>query len=527
MPLPLRTIAAALTLALGLVGPALAQTVSERPDAVAVTIYRDGPVDTADLDASGGGLEGLALITETRIVDIPAGRVRVSFRGVADGIVPQTAAIEGVPGVMLERNQDYDLLSPGSLIAKSVGKTVRLVRTNPGTGLTTEEPAVIRSGPDGVMLDFNGRLEALRCGGLPEHLIFDEIPAGLSDRPTLSVLVRAPAAGRYKLRLTYLAVGLNWSADYVARIRPDGKTLDLTGWITLANGGGASFANAPTQVVAGNLQREDDTEPTFVQRVNLAARCWPLPDYEGVSAAAGFAAAAPPPPPPPPPPAMARAAEEIVVTASRIAVQSELGDYKLYTLPDPTTVSAHQTKQVMMLEEQAVPFERVYVFDVDLDDLSDDAAEAEGQAPRALLRLTNTRARGLGKPLPGGAVSVMEPGPRGGLILAGEKRIKDIAVGLPVEIELGEAMDVTLRPRLVRVTKTRRRERRRVEALVANDKAVAIVLEIRQARDHGPGFRIVQESMRHHGDRGYEVWTVRLAPGERKVLTYTVDVDLD
>jgi hypothetical protein len=33
--------------------------------------------------------------------------------------------------------------------------------------------------------------------------------------------------------------------------------------------------------------------------------------------------------------------------------------------------------------------------------------------------------------------------------------------------------------------------------------------------------------MRHHSDRGDEVWAVRLAPGERKILTYTVQVDLD
>ncbi len=525
MPLPARTWAAALVLALGLAGSGHAQTVSERPNTVAVTIYRDGPVNTADFDTSGDDLNGLALITETRVVDVPAGTSRISFRGVAEGIVPQTAAIEGLPGVMLERNQDYDLLSPGSLIAKSIGKTVRLVRTNPGTGVTTEETAVIRSGPDGVMLDFGGRLEALRCSGLPERLVFDEIPSGLSDRPTLSVLVRSPTAGRYKVRLTYLAVGLNWSADYVARIRPDGKTLDLTGWITLANSSATSFANAPTEVVAGTLQRENDTAPTLIEAINLAARCWPLPSYWNRGALRGGIVAdmAPPPPPPPAPMMMAaQAMDEIVVTGSRIAVQTELGDYKLYTLPDPTTVAAHQTKQVLMLEQAAVPFERVYVFDV-----QDGHQDGEVYAPKAVLRLTNTLARGLGKPLPGGAVSVMEPGPRDGLILAGEKRMKDIAVGLPVEIELGGAMDISVRSTNLSDRRVGRKRRVEVETAIVNDKAVPVTLEVREARSYGPGFRVVRESLRHHSDRGDEVWTVRLAPGERTVLTYTVQVDLD
>ena len=523
MSLPARTWTAALLLALGLAGSGHAQTVSERPDAVAVTIYRDGPVNTADFDTRGDDLDGLALITETRVVDIPAGTSRVSFRGVAEGMVPQTAAIEGLPGVMLERNQDYDLLSPGSLIARSIGKTVRLVRTNPGTGVTTEETAVVRSGPDGVMLDFGGRLEALRCSGLPERLVFDAIPAGLSDRPTLSVLVRSPTAGRYKVRLTYLAVGLNWSADYVARIRPDGRTLDLTGWITLANSSATSFANAPTEVVAGTLQREGDTAPTYIERVNLAARCWPLPGYWSREALrGGVVADMMAPPPPPPAPMMSASAEAMVVTANRIAVQTELGDYKLYTLPDPTTVAAHQTKQVIMLEQSAVPFERIYVFDV-----QDGHQDGGTYAPQAVLRLTNTLARGLGKPLPGGAVSVMEPGPRGGLILAGEKRMKDIAVGLPVEIELGGAMDISVRATNLRDWRVGRKRRVEVETAIANDKAVPVIVEIREARTYGPGFKVVRESLRHHSDRGYEVWTVTLAPGERKVLTYTVQVDLD
>ena len=36
-----------------------------------------------------------------------------------------------------------------------------------------------------------------------------------------------------------------------------------------------------------------------------------------------------------------------------LAIQSELGDYKLYTLPEPTTVAARQTKQVAFLDQHA------------------------------------------------------------------------------------------------------------------------------------------------------------------------------
>ena len=56
--------------------------------------------------------------------------------------------------------------------------------------------------------------------------------------------------------------------------------------------------------------------------------------------------------------------DEIIVTGSRVtrklAEQGELGDYKIYTLPEPTTVAARQTKQVRFLDQPSVTYERVY-----------------------------------------------------------------------------------------------------------------------------------------------------------------------
>jgi hypothetical protein len=512
-------------LALVLAQPAWAQSVSAAPDAVSITVYRDGAIDTADLYDPYNAPEGLALVTETRTVDIPAGRSKISFRGVAEGIVPQTAAIEGLPGEMVERNQDYDLLSPGALIAKSIGKTVRLVRTDKATGETVEQRAIVRSGPDGVMLEIDGKLEALRCSGLPERMVFDEAPEGLTDKPTLSVVTRSPEAGRYKVRLTYLAVGVNWSADYVARIRPDGKTLDLTGWITLANRGNTTFANAPTQVLAGRIQRDDDTSPTAVEAIALATRCWPLPGGKQ-----RVEAPPPPPPPaPPPPPMMAPAAmdsgvEQIVVTASRIARQEELGDYKLYVLPDPTTVAANQTKQVLMLQEEAVPFERVYSYRVAQDNLGDAAAQEE-EPVNVLLRLQNRKDRGLGKPLPAGAVSVMEPD-AGRLVLAGEDTIEDVPIGLPVEIDMGEAMEVDVRTTVLREWTVGKKMRGTIEVAIANNKTAPIIFELVHDRSSWHrGFRVVSSTDRYGETKGRPTWTLRLKPGERKLVRYTVEVE--
>lgn len=489
--------------------PAAGQVVSAAPERASVTVYR--------LDEGDGGArarlfgmeptQGLAMIRETRTVELPAGRSRISFRGVAETMVPQTAALEGLPSAVIERNQDYNLLTPGALVEASVGREVQLVRTNRKTGQATVETAVVRAGAQGPVLDLDGRIEALGCSGEPERLVFDGVPPGLADKPTFSVLADAPRAGRYEVRLSYLATGLAWSANYVARVASNGRTLDLLGWVTLANNTSSSFAEAPTDVVAGTLSRDQATRPTEIRRTRLLSQCW----YPAVGAAMPLAPGA--------------VIEEVIVTASRrergaeieqvIARQFELGDYKLYTLPEPTTVASHQTKQVRFLAQKAVPFDRIYAFTYDIYD----HAETGPEPAKVVLRLRNETRAGLGKPLPSGAVSVIEV-PAGRLpVLVGQQWVKDTPVGLPLDLVLGEAADVQVIVR-ERADPDGDGERRTFDVEFTNAKPNPALLEYQhEAREP---VRILSASRKAGERNGQPLWTVRLAPGSKSSLTYVV-----
>jgi hypothetical protein len=167
--------------------PAGAQQVvtSAAPDRVAVTLYRD-PHRNAEEGMNPQWLNGFALVSETRQVTLPAGEAELRFEGVAGGIVPQSAIVAGLPDGIVERNRDAYLLSPESLLDRSLGRRVHLRRTAPATGAVTEEDAVIRTGADGaVVLQTAAGFEALRCTGLPETPVYEGVPSGLSARPTL------------------------------------------------------------------------------------------------------------------------------------------------------------------------------------------------------------------------------------------------------------------------------------------------------------------------------------------------------
>lgn len=515
-----------------LAGSAWAQVevVSPRAERTAVVIYRDRPVDTSWLlERSSEGdpdlaREGLALIVETRTIDLPAGEAVIRLRGVATGIVPQTATLDGLPAQVIERNTDFDLLSPGSLLQRSVGEMVRVVRTNPATGEQVEKAAIVRSGPNGTVLEIDGRLEALSCSGLTERILFDRVPEGLSDQPVLSIRTRAQTAGRHTVTLAYLATGLQWSADYVARLNPDGQSLSLRGWITLANFGGTGFADAPVQVVAGNLNRDEDTVPVEPAVVARAPGCWPLDTTtQGIgepndilvtgsrSKVVEYLANAP---------VLSNSdVDEIVVTGSRIVRLGELGDYKIYTLPEPTDVNARQTKQVQFLEQADVGFTRTYAVDV----LEDNGEEPK--QPVLMLRLRNEAATGLGLPLPGGGVSLFES-QAGQTLFTGQARFEDKGVGLPVDLYFGEAMDVTLEQETGEAVRFRGLKRVPLTVTIRNDKPELIEVEVRPGEAAYQGFRIVRSSARHViNEGGFPAWRLRIPAGGTTTLTYTIEYD--
>lgn len=500
---------------------ATADVVSTAPETVRVTLYGNEDPSVGDEAADAG----LVMVSETRTIDLPAGASRIVFLGVADAIVPQTAGVEGLPASILESNFDYDLLTLGAVIAKSHGERVRVVRTDAASGRTTDREGILRSGPLGVMLEIDGKMEALGCSGLNEKLVFPRIPAGLAAEPQLSMSVRAATAGRHTVELSYLALGMKWSADYIARIDEGKGTLNLTGWLTLVNSSGSTFANTPAEVVAGQLARDkEETQPPGPTQVNESSSCWPVGQFAKV---VGYPALLRMPFPAAAPIDAAyntpTALQEVVVTGSRQSYQAkvrELADYKLYALPEPTTIAARQSKQVQFLSQADVPFQRIYLFKFDEAWMTSDLAPLPATA---LLRLENKESEGLGKPLPRGVVSVMETG-GAGAVLAGQDRLADTPVGLPIELELGQAMDVWVSPRVTRdetIENDRYQQRVSVEVRLGNDKPAPITLEYRQPRS-GDNFRIVHESRSHTLKDGDLRWTFRLRPGERAVLRYSM-----
>src|SRR5882757_586508 len=422
--------------ATGIAAAATQEVLAEPPSNLIVTVYRAPYRDSGSIDLDE--LNGFALVTETRIVRLPTGVSRVRFEGVADGIEPSSALITGLPGKVVEKNRDARLLSPSALVASAVGKRVELLRTDRKTGTSQRVPGTILSDAGGgVVFKTAAGIEALRCSGMPETFGFDQA-ADLSARPTLSVEVRTPSAVTRQVTLSYLARGFDWAADYTATLSQDGKRVDLGAWVTLANSNGVGFPGAHVQVVAGKVNREnDEVEPIDVGGPILA-QCWPLgstsdqPMFlreESRSRMFMKSVAAPAP-------AAMGVLQEVVVTGAKKVQQEQLGDLKLYRVPERTTLASRQSKQVRLMDQSGIPVTTIYGLDLDVEE--DDAVSTPAHR---LLRTKNSAANHLGLPLPSGGVAVF--GAVGGQrLLEHESDLRDTAADEEVEINMGDSPDV-------------------------------------------------------------------------------------
>ena len=437
-----------LTLALG-TSPLLAQAPPPRPAPPAtsppttvVTAAPAAQVSSVDKQLSLTVYnKDLALIEHVRAATLPAGRHRIEFKGVSAGIVPQTVSF-GASGLeLIEQNFDYDLLTPGKLMEKAVGQTVRIVRTNPGTGAETSETAEVLSAVGGVVLRIGNRIEVLRDDGIPARVIFDKVPENLRANPTLSVLASAARPVNADVRISYLSHGLSWTSDYVATFDEAASEASMQGWVTLRNQSGTSFANARLQLIAGDVNVANG-EQEWWQRFNQRRLAGTAQRSGGVEA----------------------------------SDREKLADYYVYPIAEPTTIANNQTKQISLLSADHVKASKGYEQSFYGFQSSDQPLSAEVR-----VRFSNSKAAGLGEQMPSGVVRVYARDARGQPQFVGEDHIGHTSAGSDIALKIGQAFDVTVQPTLESSkTVNRRRSEYSMKIVVRNARTSPVTVTIRQ-----------------------------------------------
>jgi hypothetical protein len=375
--------------------------------------------------------QNLSLVREERTLTMGKGMTHV--------VIPDIpATIDGTslhfvsltdPGAVrvLEQSYQYDLVHQAKLLQRYIGKDVEFVRKDPvtkkeftvsGRLLATgysEQPQYGSAAPSfigtgGMIVEINGKIEMNPVG----RLVLPSLPEGLILRPQLDWLVSNSREGTQKTEISYLAGQLGWSCNYVALLNKDDAKLDLTGWVTLTNNSGTSFQNAGLKLVAGD--------------VNIVK-----PAFEGAMR-------------------MAKSAMATDEAAAQFK-QTELFEYKLYTLQRRTDINNNETKQIELTSGKNITSKKVFIY----DGLSDQwrywynnysyrSQGSFGQQSNTkvgvYVTFKNEEKAGLGIPLPKGKVRVYKRDDDGKEQFVGEDEIDHTPKDEEVRLYLGNAFDI-------------------------------------------------------------------------------------
>ena len=383
-----------LILVMLLCGSLLTATAQESSDQIAVTVYN----------------EGTALIRDQRSLALDEGINVIDFRDVAATIDPTSVSFQSLSHpestTVLEQNYIYDLVNADALLARYLDETIEIT-TADGTAYRGQ----LLSGRHGeaILRAEDGGIVVLRIYDARD-IRFPALPDGLITRPTLQWLLRSATGGEQQVELTYLAGGMNWTADYNLLLNETETALDLKGWVTLNNHSGRAFDDARLKLVAGDLNRIQP-EPVFAE-----SRAMAMDMMEDESAA---------------------------------VAQRELFEYQLYEVARPVSIKDNETKQIEFVNGTDVTASSYYVFDASPRfsgyfspiDFPQGYGSESGDV-LTFLQFNTGAESGLGADLPAGRIRVYQSDVDGAGLLIGEDHIDHTPEGEEVRILLGKAFDL-------------------------------------------------------------------------------------
>ncbi|HKQ97294.1 MAG TPA: DUF4139 domain-containing protein [Candidatus Polarisedimenticolia bacterium] len=459
-----------------------------------------------------------ALIKETRAFDLKAGVNETRFADVTALLEPDSVVLRDLkdPGGLriVEQNYEADPLSEESLLRRAEGKVLRFRVQNPATGaIEFVNAKVIRAGhgPGGWSPSGRGsfgvdaqplspivEIDGKTLFALPGQPLFDTIGPDAILRPTLLWRLQSERAGKRDVEVSYLTGGLRWEATYNLVAAETGDAFDLVGWVTIENESGAMFENARVKLMAGDVSK---VEP---QRMRQTMKVMAME--------AGYA-------------------------GDQAVTERAFDEYHLYTLKEKTTLRERELKQVEFCRANALPGKRLYVYDganvmpyggYGVEGMAADPGYGtQGNTKVAtMIEFKNSKAAGLGIPLPKGTMKLYRADTDGGREFIGENSIDHTPVDETVRLAIGNAFDLKGERRQTdfRVDNAKKTATEAFEIKVRNHKKTSVEVRVVEHLYRWSEWKIgtASEAYDKKDARTIE-FVVLIPPDGEKVITYRVN----
>ncbi len=465
-----------------------AGTTARRED-THVTIYSGDYEALAAQSAPAAGMPGYALVERRLRYPLKAGS-----NSIADNKVPASMDVEAAmlqpqgAGVAVESQRFVAALAgTDNVLATAIGHRVSVEHTSGGA--RQSDSGTLLSADDGLALALaDGRVKLIPHYDNMSILDTDGL---LPKQAALEWNVRAASAGDVNFLLTYPMGGMAWRAEYVATLaKGDTCSLMLDGAALVANRSGVTFDSAKLTLVAG--------EPSRVRPAQVLEREM----YASAPASADAAA---------------------------MPTMRTSGEYQAYEIPNPARLAQGATERIALFARlPAIACERAYVVA---------AGGAEWQPPQPLLQANvgsptgtlpvtatvafdNSKAAGLGQPLPAGRVRVFD-----GTDLLGESRLDHTPESAEIRLEVGKAFDLSAKRESsdFRLDRSGRTLTESFTIVIGNAKPTAVNVRVIEPLPRWSEWEILASSLpSKKQDAQHTEFDVPVPAGGETRLTYTV-----
>lgn len=445
---------------------------------------------------------GTSLVREQRTIELQAGLNTLDVTDITSRIDAPSVTFRSLDDptgtVVLEQNFMYDVVGGSSLLNRYHEQRLEIT-TDDGTIFAGRLVSTIHVQARAlgvvseiILLTDDGQVIYTTLNKIRD-IRFPSLPGGLFTRPTLRWLLQSGRAGSQQVEITYLTHGMNWEADYNLLLAPDGKTFDLSGWITINNTSGATFTNAQVKLVAGELHR---AQFKAQHQMDAGLRMY-----------------------------MARPEPQVE--------QRGIFEYQLYQIQRSVTLAQNETKQVEFVNLQHVTGRTHYVFRPQNDWRGYDHPlftepsgwEAEPSHVQTWLEFSTGEESGLGNDLPAGKVRVYQQDVDSAPVLIGEDTINHTPKGETLRIELGKSFDLVGE----RVQTDYRQIGKKVveesfEIRIRNRKDDATVtIRVQERLFRWSNWEILKSSIPYTRMNAFTIeFVVEVPPGGESVVSYTV-----
>jgi hypothetical protein len=327
---------------------------------------------------------------------------------------------------------------------------------------------------------------------------------------TLEWRIKSEFAGEVQVEIRYFTSGIRWSADYVLEAQRNEKLAGLAGYVRVSNNSGEDYEDAQIRLVVGVIRLVEEIAQ-LAQKPRSAPMTQLLRENERrdelysvfTDSDARFGRAG------------GGKAD------AKKMVKENLSEYYLYTVEGRDTIANGWGKRLGSFRAAEVPITSYYKFE----------KERWGDQVTRYYRFKNDKASKLGsEPLPDGGVNAFRFASDDDLYaFVGRTSVKYIPVDEEVELELGNDLEVLVKPALVNWSKTDLRfdafgniagwtVKETWEVEVQNSKEINVTLDIR--RSFSGDWTINTQASYETVDATKVKFIVPLQPREKKKFTY-------